>query len=336
MLWPSRTMPPKAETIVSHFWGTGLTGRSGSQEARPAEGDAVTLERHPPLSHRSSFERPSAGLPQKEGVSVVSGNDRLRTSMLRKRILLTNATDNAGLSVIRDLAATGHELIGVDSRRLPLGLRSRCLRTVHALPAPADSRFDQSLVELVRAVGPDAFLPLGTKSVAAACCHAAELSRLTAINVPGQEAFTAAFDHAVCGAECAQWGIPCPAAYSLEEAARILADGGGSVTLVVKPRTDVGAASGVSYVNDPDALRRSVSACTARFGGAIVQEHIPGDVSAMRTVVVLFDRQSELIAAFTTRKRCRCWADCCTIWEGCFAGGRTHEVRVLHRGFRVM
>jgi D-aspartate ligase len=222
--------------------------------------------------------------------------------VFRKRILVTNATDDVGLSVIRELATAGHEVVGVDLRSLPLGLRSRYLETVHTLPAPTASCFDQCLVDLVRAVGPDVFLPLGMSSVAAACRQSASLSRLTAINVPSQDAFMAAFDHAVCRTECAQLGIPCPAVHALEEAAHILADGGGRVTLVVKPRMDVGSACGVSYVNGPDALRRCVSACIAQFGGAVVQEHIPGDASAMRTVVVLFDRNSQLIAAFTTRK----------------------------------
>jgi predicted ATP-grasp superfamily ATP-dependent carboligase len=220
----------------------------------------------------------------------------------RRRILVTNATDNAGLSVIRDLALAGHELIGAAMTPLPFGLRSRHVRTVHKLPPAQNPGFDQSLVELVRATRPEVFLPLGVTSVSAACRREAELRGLTAMLVPSHAAYLTASDHAVCAAECVRLGIPCPASYSLAEACRRLADGAEAGPLVVKPRTDVGAANGVSYVSQSTALRQSVAECTARFGDALIQEFVPGDTSHMRTVVLLFDAHSELVAAFTSRK----------------------------------
>jgi len=216
--------------------------------------------------------------------------------------LVTGAAGDGGIGVIRELAAAGHEVAGADTTRLPFGLRSRYLKSVHRLPLPTDCRFDESLVALVRVVQPDVFLPLGSHCVRAAGRQVAELSRHTALVVPTQDAFLAAFDHAVCAAECAELQIPCPAVYTPEEALARLSDGGRAESVVVKPRTDKGEARGVSYVRGPDALRRSLADCTARFGGAIVQEYIPGDTSAMRTVVLLFDKESRLLAAFTTCK----------------------------------
>lgn len=136
----------------------------------------------------------------------------------------------------------------------------------------------------------------------AACKLEAILQRLTALNVPALDAFRATFDHAVCQAECVKLGIPCPHAYPLEEACAILAEGKGRVTLVVKPQTDVGAAIGLSYVSDVGSLRQSVAECEGSFGGALIQEFIPGDPAAMHTALLLFDRNSNLAAAFTTRK----------------------------------
>ena len=222
--------------------------------------------------------------------------------MTGKRILVTSVSGDAALSVLRELAEAGHDLVGADWRKLPFGLHSRYLRGVHRLPAASDPGFDQSLMELVRAVRPDAFLPLGTQYVATARRQAAVLSGITRINLPSYEAFMAAYDHVFCNDECRQLGIPSPASYSPEEASRIVSDGRGKITLVVKPATDVGMARGVSYVRNQEALMQSVSSCAATFGGATIQEYIPGGASDMRTAIVLFDQSSELVAAFTTRK----------------------------------
>ena len=55
------------------------------------------------------------------------------------------------------------------------------------------------------------------------------------------------------------------------------------------------------FCHDADELRRAWAVCH-RFGAPIVQELIPGDTQAMRTVVLLFDRRTQLVAHFTTRK----------------------------------
>lgn len=221
---------------------------------------------------------------------------------MTKTILVTNVTYDAGLSIAQELTQIGYRVIGADARRLPFGLHSRYIHTVHRLPAADNPAYETSFVDLVKKVRPDAILPLGTYGVVAVCRQESTFRSLSSFNIPSLDAFMAAFDHAVCGTECARLNIPRPAIYSLDEANRLLANGKGTLTLVVKPRTDVGEARGVNYVRDIETLRDSVSVCTAQYGGTIIQEYIPGEVSAMRTVVVLFDKGSELIAAFTTHK----------------------------------
>ncbi len=222
--------------------------------------------------------------------------------MMTKTILVTNVTYDAGLSIAQELAQIGYRVVGTDTRTLPFGFHSRYIHTVHRIPAADTPAFETSFLDLVEKVRPDAILPLGTSGVMAVCRQESTFSGLTGFNVPSLDAFMAAFDHAVCGAECARLNIPRPAIYSLEEANRLLTNGKGTLTLVVKPRTDVGAARGVTYARNVETLRKCVSVCTAQYGDAIIQEYIPGEASAMRTAIVLFDKGSELIAAFTTNK----------------------------------
>jgi predicted ATP-grasp superfamily ATP-dependent carboligase len=223
--------------------------------------------------------------------------------MSSKRILLTSISTDPGLSVLRQLIESGYDVIGAEWRTLPLGLRSRYLDAVYQLPEPSDPGFDRRLIEVIESVRPDAFLPLlETKIVASACRQAKRIEGLTAINIPDIDAFAVAFDKRLCSAECKGLGIPCPEAYSPDQAGRILANGRGQAILVVKPSTDVGMAKRVEFVTDAERLWRSISICERDYGSAIIQEFIPGDVTHMRTAVVMFGRSSELIAAFTMQK----------------------------------
>lgn len=222
--------------------------------------------------------------------------------MNRKRILVPGVSSDAGAGMTRQLAESGYEVIGADWRRLPFGLRSRYLRTVYPLPEPSNAEFSRSLINLVRTVRPDAFLPLGTTTVACACREAALLKDVTTVTIPGHDAYTAACDKTFCTRECRELGIPCPTVYSPDEAARALAGDRSGITLVVKPGTDAGMARGVSYVTDAATLQQSISSCLRRFDSVTIQEYIPGDASHMHTAVLLFDRHSTLIAAFTTQK----------------------------------
>jgi D-aspartate ligase len=230
-------------------------------------------------------------------------NGRMRKLTTRKRILITSASTDPGLSILRELYEAGYDVIGADWRTLPFGLRSRYLGSIHRLPDPADSDFDHCLIELIKTERPDAFLPLlETKIVASACRRAMNLQDLTATNIPDHSAFEAAFNKFLCSAECKTLGIPCPEIYSPKAARHILANGKGQAIIIVKPGTDQGMARGVEFVRDVERLAQSISNCRRQFGNAIIQEFIPGDVSHMHTAIVLFDRNTELIAAFTMQK----------------------------------
>jgi carbamoylphosphate synthase large subunit len=221
--------------------------------------------------------------------------------MSGKTVLLTNATSGAGLDASKALAAAGYKVITTDFQRLPLGLRSRYSWENHVLPGTSQSDFERGLLALVDRLRPSVFLPLGTRSVFAASKNRESLAVMTAINVPTVNAFLAAYDKAVCMAECRQLGIACPAVYSQDQALAVF-ERDRDAMLVVKPDFDAGAAIGVRYVRNREELQREVQGCTKRFGGALIQEYIPGGPEAMKTVVLLFTRESVLVSAFTTRK----------------------------------
>ncbi len=223
--------------------------------------------------------------------------------MTGERILVTGVSTDAGISIVRQLVESGYDVIGADWRKLPFGLRSRHLCTVHVLPNPSDAAFDENLVDLIESLRPDAFLPLlETNVVASACRRYAEIRRLTAVNVPGPDAFNAAYNKISGSIECRELGIACPDAYTLEEATRLLTDKHGNIPVVIKPGFDQGMASGVEYARNETELQRGYASCKSRFGTVLLQEYIPGGASHMHTAVLLFDRHSELIAAFTMQK----------------------------------
>jgi predicted ATP-grasp superfamily ATP-dependent carboligase len=220
----------------------------------------------------------------------------------RRRVLVTNATSDAGLATMRALARAGCDVLATDSRRLPLGAGSRFATAHFPLPEGTQEAFDAALVELVHALRPDALLPLGNRAVFAAARLRERLATMTALNVPDLAAFMAAYDKAACLASCRTLGMACPTSYSMDQALDALGQGEASPVIVVKPRFDEGAARGVRYVGDPQALAREWAACRGRFGDVLLQEYIPGGPDAMKTVVVLFSRDSRLVAAFTMQK----------------------------------
>jgi predicted ATP-grasp superfamily ATP-dependent carboligase len=218
------------------------------------------------------------------------------------KALITNLAGDSGLIAARSLAEAGFKVIGADVQQLPAWFRSRYVSTYYSYGKVQDSDLFTALFHLIETVQPDVFLPIGTRSMITASMHRDTLSGITALNVVDSKAFMAAFDKAKCMAQCRQLGIPCPMSYTYEEACHALQEHADGCTIVVKPRWDVGAATGVHYVQNCNALQMAVDLCRRRFGGSVIQEFIPGGVDANKTVIVLFSPEGRLAAAFTTQK----------------------------------
>lgn len=200
---------------------------------------------------------------------------------------------------MKALATAGYRVVTTDFARLPFGLRSRYTSAHYVVPGTDESVFESSLLDLVDRIRPDVLLPLGTRGTHAASRNRERVGAIA--NVPSLQAFLTAYDKRACIAECVTLGIPCPAVYAADEARRLLDRERGTL-LVVKPDCDVGAARGVRYVSDRDALADAVRACDGLGCGALIQEYVPGGVDTMSTAILLFSRDSRLVAAFTTRK----------------------------------
>ena len=218
------------------------------------------------------------------------------------KIMITNATSDAGLAVIRSVAKSGAEVVSVDHRRLPVGNRSRYARASWLLNHASQAELETDLLRVVEQERPDALLPIGSAATMAVCHQKERFSRITAVCVPDYSAFMSAYRKETCLAECRSIGIPCPREYSAQDAANLLESSPDATVLVVKPGVDVGAAQGVTYVHNATRLHREVDACCRLFGSAIIQDYIPGETDAMKTVFLFFSRPGHLSAAFTTQK----------------------------------
>ena len=224
--------------------------------------------------------------------------------MARPTVLVSPTSSDASVAMMRQLGAAGLAVVGADDGGLPVGMRSRyCRMYRHVAEARGRKAKEYTyLPDIVEAVRPDALVPIDTPATLAAVRHCERITSVTRMNLPTLDSFMAAYDKRRCQNECRGLGIPCPELYSLAEARALLRAGRGEVTVVVKPDVDYGAGHGVRSVREETCLEEAVRSCQQEFGGAMIQEFIPGDVSQQRMALMLFSPESRLMAAFTSRK----------------------------------
>jgi len=225
--------------------------------------------------------------------------------MKSSTILVTDATRNPGLAVIRELGRAGFDVRGADARRLPMNLHSRYSPAYLDYGATSSLGLTAALLDLVETHRPEVLLPVSTPATHAVCKHRELFEPHTRVLVPTYEAFLTAMDNERTLRTCSKLGLPCPQILTSNEAAQIVAENRDSSEherVVVKPKLDLGAARGVQYVDSKQGLEAGIAENSRRYGDSVVQEYIPGDTGAMRVVLLLFNRSSELIGHFTARK----------------------------------
>ncbi len=220
-------------------------------------------------------------------------------------VLLTSVLSDGGVYSARALAQSGYRVITSDFAQLPLAFRPRYAQHHETISGRSREQFETEFLDLIGRHKPEAVLNFGTSFTRASIVHRATIEKTTAVLAPEMDAFEAAYDKTRCMEECTELGIPSPRSYSVGEARELLGAAtrrGEPIVLVVKPDVDAGGGSGIRYVRTTGDLEAAVARCETDFGGALLQEWIPGDATAMKTVVLLFDREGNLDAAFTTRK----------------------------------
>ena len=199
------------------------------------------------------------------------------------------ALNRPGLAAIRDIGRGGMRVVGLDRRSAPFGLHSRWSEAYGVLPGPWSVA---AFCDLLRERRIDVVLPMTSWLVRRLAGERERIEQVAALNLPDLASFEAADDNGRTCTLCAELGIP---------AARLLSSDEIRLPVIVKPRLDIGGNQGVTLCRREEDLAGAVERCRDA-GGALVQDYIPGYGDRMRTVVLLFDRDSRLVAHFTTRK----------------------------------
>jgi hypothetical protein len=199
------------------------------------------------------------------------------------------ATTASGLAAIRDVGRAGFRVIGASPRRPAFDAHSRWSLRYLELPPPRDAAM---LLDVLAQAKVEVMLPMESSYVGALSRHAAANELPLRAAVPPLEGFLCAYDNRRTLELCRRLEIPAP---------RLLRPEERQDTVVVKPREDVGAARGVTFCRDAAALSQALASCRL-YGEPLMQEYIPGGADAMRTVVLLFDQRTRLVAYFTTQK----------------------------------
>lgn len=216
------------------------------------------------------------------------------------RVVITNATGDLGSVAAASLRAAGYEVFGIDRRRIPRVAASRHLSGYACIDHADPLARHGAMVEFIAAARADVFLPLCTPGAVMAVQCRRDLEALCHTCVPESVAFQAAYGKRACMEACIALGIPCAGILSRDEAVALLQSPDRSI--VIKPTTDVGAATDIHHATTVAQLDEAIRVCRQRQGDFLVQEHIPGPADAMHTVTVLLSRRSRLMAAFTARK----------------------------------
>ncbi|RJP84782.1 MAG: hypothetical protein C4518_18230 [Desulfobacteraceae bacterium] len=218
------------------------------------------------------------------------------------KVLVTGATRNSCMAVIRGLSQKRCEIVGADERSLPFKMHSRYTGPYYSYPPGYGDDFVDAIIKIVQKEKPDVFLPVaGTKEISK---HRQLIERYTNVLLPDYENYMTAFDNHLTLEACRKLHIGCPNIRHEKDVLHELENNRNRqnpVRFVLKPRSDIGGSRGLGIFHDEKSFHHYKKA-GEKYGEAFITEYIPGPTSNMRTVNLLFDQNSELIASFTTRK----------------------------------
>lgn len=216
--------------------------------------------------------------------------------------MVTGATKNSCMAVIRGLSQKGCEIIGADERSLPFKMHSRYTKPYYSYPPGYDDDFMDAIIKIIQKEKPDVFLPVaGSKQIS---MHKQTIEKYTNVLLPDFKSYVKAFDNQLTIKACKKLNIGCPDIWHENDVLHELGKNRNRknpVHFVLKPRSDIGGARGLGIFHDEKSLQH-FKKTGKKYGKPFISEYIPGATENMRTVNLLFDTNSELVAYFTTRK----------------------------------
>lgn len=216
-------------------------------------------------------------------------------------VALTTTLSEKGGTFARELKSLGMRVHGSDVSKISRWLTPRYLDSYQYLsPKVPEERPKNQMLQWLRQIQPELFLPLDSPTVRLAIELEGELPPSCNTLLPPVDAFHAANNKSSCLQACNAMAIPTPICFTFEEAEEWLRRGRGSV--VIKPNADHGAAKGVFYATCLDELADRVEQCKSVAKDYTLQEYIPGDDESYCSLTVLFDKRSRLIGASTMKK----------------------------------
>ena len=217
-------------------------------------------------------------------------------------VIVTDCHTRVSLSLIRELAAAGHEVTAVaESGKTPLGLH--CRQTSHALllpPSLSEIEYSEHLLDLCCRKRDSVLLPAGARTIGVLSRRREAFRTAARFLVPSPDVLEKAGDKIQIAKLAGQLGIPTPQDFSFEmsQPAENLA-GQLSYPLVLKYRN--GEALGLpaerryTIVKNPHEFIVQYNAMYDMQPPVIVQEYIPGSGLG---VSVLMDDEHKPVRIF--------------------------------------
>jgi predicted ATP-grasp superfamily ATP-dependent carboligase len=204
-------------------------------------------------------------------------------------VLVTDASGNHALAVIRSLGRKGIDVVAADSSRWAQGGFSRfcAARTVYPSPAHGVQPFLRGLHRIIDEFSPEVLMPMTEQSILAMSQTRPEIeSRVRLAPLPSAEALRVAFDKKATVGLAVSLGIAVPRTVVLRDPADFtVLHSRLTYPVVIKPRrsealtADGRVATGgpPAYCFGPDELAPKYASVHERAPSPLIQEFIPGE-----------------------------------------------------------
>ena len=225
-------------------------------------------------------------------------------------VLVTDASGNHALAVIRSLGQRGIRVVAADSSRFTQGGFSRfcARRALYPSPVRGIREFQAGLLRMIETIRPAVLMPMTERTLTALASVRHEIeSRVTLAPLPSRRALEVAFDKQATVDLAASLGVAVPrtiAIRRLSDLERIRSE--IPYPAVIKPRRSenvtadgrVVAGGSVEYCFGPESLEEAYLEVHRRAPFPLIQEFIPGEGFG---ISVLYDR-GRIRALFAHRR----------------------------------